>query len=65
METGSWFSKKNKFVKVCPDQIQVLNTVTQKKNINAKLYQDLLGITTSLRTGNKDFIFHFRDTPDE
>jgi hypothetical protein len=38
VETGSWFSKKTKFISLTQDEIAVLLSEKQKKNINAKKY---------------------------
>lgn len=65
MDTGSWFSKKQKFICLKEDLIQVLNSEKQKKNIFEKRYQDLLGITKSLMQGEKNFVVHFKQNTDE
>lgn len=65
VDTGSWFSKKQKFICLKEDLIQVLNSEKQKKNIFEKRYQDLLGITKSLMQGEKNFVVHFKQNTDE
>ena len=65
IESGSWFSKKTKIVCLKKDLIQVLLSEKQKKNIFAKRYQDLIGVTKSLMTNQKNFVVHFKSTIDE
>ncbi len=61
---GSWFSKKNRLVKVLEDKIQVLN-VSDNELKHSNKYADCVGITKCLRIGSRNFVVHFNCRGDE
>ena len=61
---GSWYNKKSKQVKVYNDQIEVMNPKDNSVQFTNS-YEELLGITKSLRIGSKQFIVHFKTRADE
>lgn len=61
---GSWFSKKNRLIKVTEDKIQVFN-VKDNELKYSNPYADCLGITKCLRIGSRNFVVHFKTRGDE
>ena len=61
---GSWYNKKSKEVKVYYDKIEVMNPKDNSVQYT-NTYEELLGITKSLRIGSKQFIVHFKTRADE
>ena len=64
MTAGSWFSKKNRIVKLTDDRILILNIKDEQLKYNNK-YEDCFGVTKSLRIGARNFIVHFKTRGDE
>ena len=64
LETGKWFSKKVRVLKLFDDKIHVLNAKDQSVRFVSK-YEELLGITKCLRYETTSFIVHFRNRADE
>jgi len=61
---GSWFSKKNRIVKLTDDRILILNIKDEQLKYNNK-YEDCFGVTKCLRIGARNFIVHFKTRGDE
>lgn len=51
-------------LKLYSDKVQVLNFKDQSVRLTCK-YEEILGLTKSLRIGTQNFILHFRDIADE
>jgi hypothetical protein len=61
---GSWFSKKNRLIKIWSDKLQTLNPQDNEVKTSNK-YEEVLGITKCLRIGSRNFIIHFKTRADE
>lgn len=64
VEAGPWYRKKVHLFRIYADKIQVLSSKTQQVRY-MHAYEDIMGVTTSMNVGSKNFIIHFRGQADE
>lgn len=65
MTAGSWFSKKNRIIKIWTDKVQTLDPKDNEVVKYSNKYEEVLGITKCLRIGSRNFIVHFKTHADE
>ena len=64
VESGKWYNKKTRTLKLFDDKVHILNVRDQKLR-NVHKYDEIMGVTKSLRVGTTTFIMHVRDKADE
>lgn len=64
VDSGKWYNKKSRILRIFADKIIVLNPKDQQVKSVHK-YDEILGITKSVRIGTNTFLMHVREKADE
>ena len=62
--SNTWYNKKSRIINFLADKVQISNEKDKSIKITNR-YEDILGITKSLRIDASNFIVHFKSRGDE